>query len=206
MFPSAWQAWWVAINPPWRCVEGDLVRKGNGDFKVLECPGLNRFLNIIACLKWWRMALDTKSAEWKDAVADVMWVLKQMTRAVGAPPRGGVGGAVGAPPNAAAAQHCCKRHVNALLPNNAVGTDGPPPNATASATVPSPTADTATSHSVPAAVDGNSTLDHSSKRAARIGKTAANRRAAKAEAALGRKKGIEGGAGRYRQPCTTGPN
>ncbi|KAJ6493094.1 hypothetical protein C8R45DRAFT_788926, partial [Mycena sanguinolenta] len=79
-FPSAWRAWWVAINPAWRRSEGELVREARGDFKVLKCPGPNGFLSVIACLKWWRVALSTEesAAEWKDAVGDVMWVLEQM--------------------------------------------------------------------------------------------------------------------------------
>ncbi|KAJ6448528.1 hypothetical protein C8R45DRAFT_762444, partial [Mycena sanguinolenta] len=79
-FPSTWRAWWAAINPGWRRSEGELAHKANRDFKVLECLGINGFLNVIACLKWWHMALsmEESAAEWQDAVGDVRWVLEQM--------------------------------------------------------------------------------------------------------------------------------
>ncbi|KAF7337192.1 hypothetical protein MSAN_02271400 [Mycena sanguinolenta] len=82
-FPKEWTNWWTAINPGWRRVEGQLVRQENeGDFAVLRCPGPNGFLSVLTCLKWWRVTLETESSEWREAVADVCWVLERMVEYV----------------------------------------------------------------------------------------------------------------------------
>lgn len=73
-----WWKWWTGINPEWRVSDGELQQKDDGPFDALRYPGQNGFLNVIACLKWWYLAMDTPSDSWKRAVADVRWVIGKM--------------------------------------------------------------------------------------------------------------------------------
>ncbi|KAJ7210359.1 hypothetical protein GGX14DRAFT_363469 [Mycena pura] len=75
---TEWWAWWNAINPKWRVHEGTLLKEVKGDWDVLRCPGQNGFLNVIICLKWWRLKMDSASDGWQRAVSDVKWVLGGM--------------------------------------------------------------------------------------------------------------------------------
>ncbi|KAJ7715351.1 hypothetical protein B0H16DRAFT_1273340, partial [Mycena metata] len=77
-FGKGWWEWWMAINPEWRVSDGSLVKEGDGDWDDLRCPGQNGFLNVIVCLRWWRLAAGTESSEWSRAVSDVKWVLERM--------------------------------------------------------------------------------------------------------------------------------
>ncbi|KAJ7250225.1 hypothetical protein C8J57DRAFT_1026729, partial [Mycena rebaudengoi] len=80
-FGKQWWLWWKGLNPEWRLQGGILVREGTGDWGGLVCPGTNRFMNIVVCLKWWGTELVTKGQPtegWLDAVRDVMWVLEKM--------------------------------------------------------------------------------------------------------------------------------
>ncbi|KAJ7681051.1 hypothetical protein DFH06DRAFT_948515, partial [Mycena polygramma] len=81
-FPKEWWSWWKDINPKWQLSGGELVRDGGGSWDALICPGQNGFLNVLVCLKWWRVALGTSGdrTDWLRAVDDVKWVLEQMTR------------------------------------------------------------------------------------------------------------------------------
>ncbi|KAJ7507609.1 hypothetical protein B0H11DRAFT_1664186, partial [Mycena galericulata] len=75
-FSKQWWVWWRAINPDWREREGDLLKDGDGNWGVMECPGQNGFLNVLICLKWWGDRLEGDSREdWEQAVGDVRWVL-----------------------------------------------------------------------------------------------------------------------------------
>ncbi|KAJ7488209.1 hypothetical protein FB451DRAFT_1025494 [Mycena latifolia] len=78
-FSAEWRAWWRKINPEWRRAEdGALKKEGDGPWDALRCPGQNGFLNVLVCLKWWRVGLDAESKDWKDAIADVKWVIEGM--------------------------------------------------------------------------------------------------------------------------------
>ncbi|KAJ7164573.1 hypothetical protein C8R43DRAFT_855678, partial [Mycena crocata] len=77
-FANEWGAWWKSINPPWRLRDGELVREGTGSWDCLRYPGQNGLLNIVVGLKWWREGLEEESPAWKDAVADVTWVIKML--------------------------------------------------------------------------------------------------------------------------------
>jgi hypothetical protein len=77
---TEWWAGWTAMNPQWCLRNGNLVREGDGCWDVLRCPGQNGFLNIIICLKWWRMHMDTVSDAWERAIVDVKWVLERMVK------------------------------------------------------------------------------------------------------------------------------
>ncbi|KAF8131365.1 hypothetical protein K438DRAFT_1424538, partial [Mycena galopus ATCC 62051] len=70
---AQWWAWWKAINPGWRLHDNELVQLGDGDWDVLRCPGQNGFLNILMCLRWWFLAMQTPSEAWKRAIGDVKW-------------------------------------------------------------------------------------------------------------------------------------
>ncbi|KAF8176811.1 hypothetical protein K438DRAFT_1487426, partial [Mycena galopus ATCC 62051] len=73
-FGKQWWAWWKGINPGWHLRDGELLQMENGSWDVLRCPGQNGFLNIVVCLKWWFLSMDTPSDSWAGAVADVKWV------------------------------------------------------------------------------------------------------------------------------------
>ncbi|KAJ6621290.1 hypothetical protein B0H10DRAFT_1789995 [Mycena sp. CBHHK59/15] len=75
-----WWAWWKVINPEWRVRGEELVQEEEGRWDVLRCPGQNRFLNVVVCLKWWFSCMETPSESWKRAISDVKWVLKGMIR------------------------------------------------------------------------------------------------------------------------------
>jgi hypothetical protein len=87
---SFW-AWWKGLQPSWReasDVSGPLTsahRVINGDWAVLDRPGQNGFLSVLAVLSWWGRAVvvDEGSAvllshEWREACADVQWVMQSM--------------------------------------------------------------------------------------------------------------------------------
>ncbi|KAJ7734705.1 hypothetical protein B0H14DRAFT_2408771, partial [Mycena olivaceomarginata] len=77
-FANEWAKWWQEINPAWRKVSLPMSRLGDGPWVGLDLPGANGFLNVLICLKWWREQVETESKEWKEAVEDVTWVLRQM--------------------------------------------------------------------------------------------------------------------------------
>ena len=78
--------WWSDINPAWRqpVDGGGLLRntsEGEKDWAGLDIPGANGFLNVLMCLKWWGNATaGGPRVEGDEAVADVTWVLRQMSR------------------------------------------------------------------------------------------------------------------------------
>jgi hypothetical protein len=75
-----WWVWWKAINLKWRKwdTDGRILQEESGAWGALNCPGQNRFLNVIVCLKWWAGVMETVSDAWKRVVADVRWVMKAM--------------------------------------------------------------------------------------------------------------------------------
>jgi hypothetical protein len=74
-----WCGWWKAINPGWWVGnDGVMVQDGDGDLDALRCPGQNGFLNVVVCLKWWFLSMQTPSDAWKDAVQDVIWALAKL--------------------------------------------------------------------------------------------------------------------------------
>ncbi|KAJ7030750.1 hypothetical protein C8F04DRAFT_906787, partial [Mycena alexandri] len=77
-FGEGWWVWWRGINPKWRVSNGELLREGDGSWDVLRCPGQNGFLNVVVCLRWWRLAAGTEPRDWIRAVEDVKWVLQKM--------------------------------------------------------------------------------------------------------------------------------
>ncbi|KAJ7896242.1 hypothetical protein B0H14DRAFT_2171210, partial [Mycena olivaceomarginata] len=77
-FASEWEKWWQEINLTWRKASLPMLRLGDGPWGALDLPSPNRFLNVLVCLKWWRERVATETNEWKEAVEDVTWVLRQM--------------------------------------------------------------------------------------------------------------------------------
>ncbi|KAJ6477511.1 hypothetical protein C8R45DRAFT_934200 [Mycena sanguinolenta] len=55
------------------------MQEGDGEWEVLRAaPGLNGFLNILMCLRWWYGVMETPSDSQRNTVADVKWALQQM--------------------------------------------------------------------------------------------------------------------------------
>ncbi|KAJ7710205.1 hypothetical protein B0H16DRAFT_1256854, partial [Mycena metata] len=80
-FSKQWWEWWQAINPKGRVVEGQLAQIEGGEqggWEGLRRPGQNGFLNVVVCLRWWRVAAGKETDNWKRAVGDVKWVLGRM--------------------------------------------------------------------------------------------------------------------------------
>jgi hypothetical protein len=79
-FTDQWRDWWRALNPEWRGGDGGEMRREDGrEWDVLKVPGVNGLLSVLMCLRWWKGELagaDDKG--WKEAVADVTWVLQQL--------------------------------------------------------------------------------------------------------------------------------
>ncbi|KAJ7318376.1 hypothetical protein DFH08DRAFT_655029, partial [Mycena albidolilacea] len=77
-FAAAWAAWWQDINPVWRKTTLPMPRTEAGPWTSMDYPGPNGFLNVLMCLMWWRERVENAPGAWKEAVEDVMWVLKRM--------------------------------------------------------------------------------------------------------------------------------
>lgn len=141
-FANEWAKWWQEINPAWRKVSLPMSRSRDGPWVGLDLPGANGFLNVLICLKWWREQVETESKEWKEAVEDVTWVLRQMN-GTPTPATAPMPTATAAPTPAAAAPTPA---ATAPMPNDtappATATTTAPASAvtvTAAATVPTPT-------------------------------------------------------------------
>ncbi|KAF7367915.1 hypothetical protein MSAN_00856400 [Mycena sanguinolenta] len=121
-----WWGWWKWLNPEWRVRGEGLIQEGDGEWDVLKsAPGVNGFLNIMMCLKWWYGVMETPSDSWKEAVADVKWALGRM---------------VGAESEAQTALHATAGAPNGPGPAAAVAPDGPDPAAAGTADGPEPAA------------------------------------------------------------------
>ncbi|KAJ7823923.1 hypothetical protein B0H13DRAFT_1591667 [Mycena leptocephala] len=81
VFAKEWARWWEDINPAWRKLSLPMEKK-DGDWAFMDVPGPNGFLNVLVCLLWWRQKLEEESQGWRDAVEDVMWVLRKMNEYV----------------------------------------------------------------------------------------------------------------------------
>ncbi|KAJ6517935.1 hypothetical protein C8R47DRAFT_933869, partial [Mycena vitilis] len=81
-FSVAWWKWWVAINPPWRQTDDGrrLKKEGGGEWGAAAQTGPNGFLSVLVCLRWWRDAVRGDEKEWKEAVEDVVWALREIRR------------------------------------------------------------------------------------------------------------------------------
>jgi hypothetical protein len=96
-FAFAWQQWWLAMQPDWRCRLDDqdkesttFTRTDPGDTdntwsnSMLQHAGPIGFHLIIMALAWWGQAINLKDKEdqntgkFMEAVEDVQWVLKQI--------------------------------------------------------------------------------------------------------------------------------
>ncbi|KAJ7059352.1 hypothetical protein C8F01DRAFT_989789, partial [Mycena amicta] len=83
-FGASIQAWWTALNPSWRrMADGGMKRVVEGGWKELQWPGVNGFMGLLYCLKWWGDGIKgspNNCKEWVEVVEDVTWVLEQMPR------------------------------------------------------------------------------------------------------------------------------
>jgi hypothetical protein len=77
-FAKEWVEWWKTLNPQWRMKDGDLIKEATGSWEPLRKPGGNRFLGLLAGLKWWREELGA-TTEWMAAFEDVTWVLRMLS-------------------------------------------------------------------------------------------------------------------------------
>ncbi|KAJ7798669.1 hypothetical protein B0H14DRAFT_2388631, partial [Mycena olivaceomarginata] len=76
-FASEWVKWWQE-SIPHGGKRHSPCRDWGTAWGALDLPGPNRFLNVLVCLKGWREQVATETNEWKEAVEDVTWVLRQM--------------------------------------------------------------------------------------------------------------------------------
>ncbi|KAJ7770671.1 hypothetical protein B0H16DRAFT_1306430, partial [Mycena metata] len=81
-FSKKWWDWWTDINPAWWVKEGKLTRdeegEGEDSWDVLRILGQNGLLNVVVCLRWWRVVEGKDTEDWIKAVEDVRWVLQRM--------------------------------------------------------------------------------------------------------------------------------
>ncbi|EIW79115.1 hypothetical protein CONPUDRAFT_26986, partial [Coniophora puteana RWD-64-598 SS2] len=84
-FAGHWWRWWACLQPEWREItapsglsHSPLPRHGrDGDCSALDKPGINGFLSIVVCLKWWgfETAAASKDPQWLAAIQDTKWVM-----------------------------------------------------------------------------------------------------------------------------------
>ncbi|KAJ7018846.1 hypothetical protein C8F04DRAFT_976565, partial [Mycena alexandri] len=82
-YAKAWNAWWDALQPPWRKRGEDglwiVGGKYGAEFGALDASGINGCISIVASLCFWGAAKthDRESrAVWETAVNDVVWMLE----------------------------------------------------------------------------------------------------------------------------------
>jgi hypothetical protein len=76
-FEEQFWCWWTSVQPEWR---KDL-EQGEGDWQVLQKPGANGIISVLAALFYWGIALGDRqesSLGWLRALGDVKWVLQQL--------------------------------------------------------------------------------------------------------------------------------
>ena len=83
-YESEYMLWWTAIQPLWRKgSDGSLIfSKVDGDWGVLQRPGLNGMLSVMAGLLFWGVALrDSSNARkgWNRAVSDCLIVINSLS-------------------------------------------------------------------------------------------------------------------------------
>ncbi|KAJ7190939.1 hypothetical protein GGX14DRAFT_381679 [Mycena pura] len=95
-FGTQVEAWWQAVNPPWRKIgsDGEVIEDGaamtrteGADWGKMSHTGPNALLNVLKCLQWWAGAAQNAPSErWVALVDDVRWVLGAMERYVASSP------------------------------------------------------------------------------------------------------------------------
>lgn len=73
--------WWQGMQPEWRILRGGkLLRVAGGDWEVLNRPGVNGLLSIMAGLFFWGFEVcdSSNKGEWLDMVVDVEYVVSQL--------------------------------------------------------------------------------------------------------------------------------
>ncbi|PPQ76823.1 hypothetical protein CVT26_002422 [Gymnopilus dilepis] len=83
-FQAAFWKWWIGLQPEWRAIEADATsREVGGEWDDLDKAGANGLASVMAGLFFWGYPLHEQGGEmtsWKLAVADVCWVLSQLSR------------------------------------------------------------------------------------------------------------------------------
>jgi len=84
VYESEYMLWWTALQPSWRKNrDGSLIfSKVEGDWGVLQRPGLNGMLSVMAGLLFWGVALRDSGNErkgWNKAVSDCLMVISSLT-------------------------------------------------------------------------------------------------------------------------------
>ncbi|KAJ6457182.1 hypothetical protein C8R47DRAFT_995805 [Mycena vitilis] len=83
-FESKWWKWWGSLQPKWRALLVDAAPPPppeGADWAVLDVPGQNGMLTVVATLYWWgcaekRRGESARSEGWERAATDVAFVLK----------------------------------------------------------------------------------------------------------------------------------
>ena len=79
-FKAEFWSWWLAQQPEWRDASMQMTPDGRS-WQSARFPGVNGMCSFVALLRWWGDAakgLDEEVMEWKKAVHDVMWVIKEL--------------------------------------------------------------------------------------------------------------------------------
>ncbi|KAJ7646084.1 hypothetical protein DFH06DRAFT_997880 [Mycena polygramma] len=88
-FEKQWWSWWSGLQPAWRGAwRGQTALPPppeNADWEGLAVPGQNGLLSVVATIYWWGCAekekgMSSRSAGWEEAVTDVIWVFRGLTR------------------------------------------------------------------------------------------------------------------------------
>ncbi|KAK7032063.1 SERTA domain-containing protein 3 [Paramarasmius palmivorus] len=79
--------WWDSMMPKWRkkADNGIWIKDGGGDWGPMRCPGLNGFLSVMACLRWWLIqesggSIAEASSSWRAVLDDVCWVMQELKK------------------------------------------------------------------------------------------------------------------------------
>ena len=91
MFAKEFWTWWCALQPAWRKLSIPSSTQLAftpctiaGEWTIMDKPGANGFLSVLAALNWWGAQIKVDGAEsylWHAAVADVRWVIEQLIEA-----------------------------------------------------------------------------------------------------------------------------
>ncbi|KAJ3873852.1 hypothetical protein F5051DRAFT_336945, partial [Lentinula edodes] len=82
-FSECFMAWWKHLRSPGT---GESIGELHKEWGSLDRNGKNGWLSLLACLKWWGMALGgqndregTKGQQWRSMVKDASFVLASLT-------------------------------------------------------------------------------------------------------------------------------
>lgn len=85
-FINLWNEWYTFMQPKWRKADGMKWSRTTGwrkDWGKLYAYGPNGWLSALACLWWWRHALDARTSStdgkmqsWNEALSDVLWMVE----------------------------------------------------------------------------------------------------------------------------------